>query len=146
MIAALLLMTIVAQRPTAACPMPPLPSSLDQAMARTLTSVRSNNAGNLLGQMSHSGVAFGAQGGVVPYAALSDQFANRRGHYCDLFVCGAKAGWLNGLFTGGKTQKTLDIAHGRGTVVLNGHSSRELDLGYIYTRQCTWELISIGAS
>ena len=145
MIAAMLLMTVIAQAPMATCPMPPSPISLDQALARTLTTVRIGNASALLAQMSRDGVAFGSQGGIVPYAALADQFAGRRGHYCDLFACGAGAGRLNALFNGGKTQKAIDLKRSRATVVLNGNSPKELDLGYAYTAQCQWELTSIGA-
>ncbi len=143
MIVAALFMTIVAQT----CPALPSPVSLDQAMGRTLTSVRSGNAKTLLAQMSPAGVTFaapiGSQGMRVPNAVLTDQFARRNGRYCDLFVCNGRAGRLNALFNGGKTQKTIDVEHGRAVVVLNGASPRELDLGYGYNAQCQWELTSV---
>lgn len=145
MIAAVFLMSVAVQT----CPAVPSPISLDQAMARTLTSVRSGNAKALLAQMSPAGVVFaapvGAKGVGVPYAMLSDQFARRNGRYCDFYACHFQAGRLNALFNGGKTQKTIDFKHSRATVVLNGHSLRELDLGYSYNAQCQWELTSISA-
>ena len=145
MIAAIVFMSVAAQT----CPTSPSPISLDQAMARTLTGVRSGNAKALLAQMSLAGVTFaapiGAQGMGMPYAMLSDQFDKREGRYCDLFVCRGRAGRLNVLFNGGKTQKAIDFKHGRATVVLNGHSPRELDLGYSYNTRCQWELTSISA-
>lgn len=145
MIAAAFFLSIALQT----CPSVPSPISLDQAMGRTLTSVRSGNAKALLEQMSLAGVAFaapvGSQGMRVPYAMLSDQFARREGRYCDLFECKGRAGRLNALFNGGKTQKAIDFKHGQATVVLNGRSPRELDLGYSYNARCQWELTSIGA-
>ncbi len=145
MFAAVLLLSIVTQAPLAPCPAAQLQPSLDKALAQTLTSVRGGNGSSLLAQMSRGGVAFGAEGGIVPYPALADQFAKKTGHYCDFFVCKGKAGALNPLFTGGKTDKNIDLKHNRATVVLNGNTQKELDLGYAYTPQCTWELTSIGA-
>jgi hypothetical protein len=145
MFAAVLLMSVVTQAPLKPCPAVQLAPSLDQALARTLTSVRSGNGNALLAQMSRAGVAFGSEGGIVPYAALSDQFSRKSGHYCDLFACGGRTGKLNALFNGGKTDKSIDLKHNRATVVLNGNTQRELDLGYAYTPQCAWELTSIGA-
>ena len=145
MIAAVFFLFVAAQT----CPVVPSPVSLDQAMGRTLTSVRSGNAKALLGQMSPSGVDFAAPVGSasvhVPYAMLSDQFARREGRYCDLFECKGRAGRLNALFNGGKTQRAIDFKHGQATVVLNGRSPRELDLGYSYNAQCQWKLTSVGA-
>ncbi len=139
MIVAIWLATAIAQT----CPTAPSPTSLDQAMGRTLTIVRSGNPHALLAQMSPDGVAFGAQGKVA-YAALSDQFARRTGRYCDLFICNGAVGRLNALFTGGKTVRTFDAANRRATVVLNGRSPRELDLSYAYSARCQWELTAIG--
>ncbi len=141
MMAAILLMSVAAM----ACPAAQMGPSLNQAVGQTLTSVRSGNGNALLGQMSHDGVAFGAQGGIVPYVSLVDQFGHRHGHYCDLFVCQGRAGHLNALFNSGRMEKSLDAGHARADVVLNGRTPRELDLGYTYTAQCRWELTSIGA-
>ena len=143
MIAAILLMTINSTAP--ACPAAQMAPSLNQAVGQTLTSVRGGNAARLLAQMSPKGVAFGAEGGIVPYASLANQFDSKRGHYCDLFVCQGKPGRLNGFFNSGKMDRNLDARAGRATVVLNSRTPRELDLGYTYTAQCTWELTSIGA-
>ena len=142
MIAAILLMTIAT--PPATCPAAQMASSLNQAVGQTLTSVRGGNATRLLAQMSPRGVAFGAEGGIVPYASLADQFARKRGHYCDLFACSGQAGRLNGFFNSGKMDRNLDARGGRATVVLNSRTPKELDLGYAYTTTCTWELTSIG--
>ena len=144
MIAAVLLMTIAAIAPTPACPAAQMAPSLNQAVGQTLTSVRGGNGNALLAQMSHEGVAFGARGGIVPYASLADQFGRRRDHYCDLFVCQGRAGRLNALFNSGRMEKSLDVRRARADIVLNGRTPRELDLGYAYTAQCKWELTSIG--
>jgi len=138
MIATLLLAALAAQT----CPTPPAPASLDQAVGHSLTFVRSGNAQGLLDQMGRGGVAFGGQN--VAYAALVDQLSNRRGRYCDLFMCDGKPGRLNLKFTSGKTTRIMDAVNRRATVVLNGKTPRELDLGYAYTAQCRWELTSIG--
>lgn len=145
MIAAVLLITVAALAPAPACPAAQMAPSLNQAVGQTLTSVRSGNGNALLAQMSHEGVAFGAQGGIVSHVSLADQFGHRRGHYCDLFVCQGRAGRFNALFNSGSMEKSLDVRHARADVVLNGRTPRELDLGYAYTAQCKWELASIGA-
>ena len=128
-----------------ACPAAQMGPSLNQAVGLTLTSVRSGNGNALLAQMSRDGVAFGAQGGIVPYVSLADQFGHRRGHYCDLFVCLGEAGRLNALFNSGRMDKSLDVRRARADVVLNGRTPKALHLGYAYTTQCKWELTSIGA-
>ncbi len=137
MIAALLLAALATQN----CPVASAPAALNQAMGQSLTFVRSGNAKGLLDQMSRGGVTFGTQ--AVPYAALADQLTNRRGRYCDLFMCDGKPGVLNLRFSGGKIQRAIDWANRRATVVLNGKTPRELDLGYVYTAQCQWELSAI---
>ncbi len=141
MIATILLMSLAAT----ACPPAQMGPSLNQAVGQTLTSVRSGNGNALLAQMSHDGVAFGGQGGIVPYAFLADQFSRKRDHYCDLFVCQGRVGHLNALFSGGPMDNSLDAAHARAHVVLNARTPKALDLGYAYTTQCKWELTSIGA-
>ncbi len=145
MIVAVLLMTVVTHTPLAPCPAAQMQASLDPAVAQTLTSVRSGNAATLLAQMSRAGIAFGPDGMLVPYPVLQDQFTKKTGRYCDLFTCKGKAGSLNALFGGGKTDKSIDAKHNRATVVLNGNTQKELDLGYAYTPQCKWELTSIGS-
>ena len=142
MVAAWMMMAALAAKPVACDPARMAPA-LDQAVATTLTSVRRLDAAALLAQMSPSGVAFG-QGEVVPMAVLKADFSHRSGHYCDLFVCKGKAGPMMHLFTGGKTDKSVDARHGRASVVLNGNSQNELDLSYAWSVQCQWQLTAMG--
>lgn len=72
MIAAIVLMSLAVTASVTACPAVPMASSLGLAVGQTLTSVRSGNANALLMQMSPKGVAFGAEGGIVPHASLRD--------------------------------------------------------------------------
>ncbi|MGZ3298261.1 MAG: hypothetical protein ACXU8O_04555 [Asticcacaulis sp.] len=143
MIAALLMSTVMTHAPLTACDPAGMAPSLDAVVGQTLTYVRSGNAAALLGQMSQAGVAFGGEGPAVPYPVLSEMFAHKAGRYCDLFVCGGRAGKLNGLFNSGKTTKAIDAKHNLATVTLNANTQKELDLGYAWTAQCRWELTSI---
>ncbi len=144
MIAAIVLMSVVTHAQAASCNYALLQPSLDKAVAETLTDVKSDNSAALLKQMSHLGVAFGSEGELVPYPVLSEMFTKKTGHYCDLFTCKGKVGGLHALFGSGPMSKSIDTKHNRASVTLNANTQKELDLSYVYTPQCTWELTAIG--
>lgn len=119
-------------------------ASLKRTVSSTISAVSGNNPAALLNLISHDGVTIGADGAFVSHAALSSQFANKTGYYCDLFSCGNKAGPLRHFFRSGPTDAQLDERNLRATVFVNANTNDELQLSFSYTTRCKWEITGIG--
>jgi hypothetical protein len=121
-------------------------ASLDGAVRATVSAVRGNDSGALLNQMSRDGVNFGSAGGTASYSALTSQFSQRTGRYCDLFSCNGRQGNLHHLFKSGQTDQSIDTKHALANVTINANTNDELDLNYRFTTSCRWELSGISGT
>lgn len=127
------------------CPNPA--ASLDQAVAKTQSAVRGNDAAAFLTLVGTQGLLLGSEGPQVTKAQLSADFKAKTGAYCELFMCAGKAGRLKKLLSAPNPSKRLNTARNGnvfGIVTLSrGHATDETELSYALV-SCRWELTAIG--